>query len=73
MQRYYILLKATGESGLPAWLPYRLTATSAELAVEKAKRWQKITTESTRRLKFRQSKMKGVTNETGGNRKTYQG
>ena len=22
MQRYYILLKATGESGLPAWLPY---------------------------------------------------
>ena len=50
MQRYYILLKATGESGLPAWLPYRLTATSAELAVEKAK---KITTESTRRLRFR--------------------
>ena len=38
MQRYYILLKATGESGLPAWLPYRLTATSAELAVEKAKK-----------------------------------
>lgn len=38
MQRYYILLKATGESGMPAWLPYRLTATSAELAVEKAKK-----------------------------------
>lgn len=38
MQRYYILLKATGESSLPAWLPYRLTATSAELAVEKAKK-----------------------------------
>lgn len=37
MQRYYILLKATGESGLPAWLPYRLTATSAELAVEKGR------------------------------------
>lgn len=53
MQRYYILLKATGESGLPAWLPYRLTATSAELAVEKAKRWQEITIESTRRLRLR--------------------
>lgn len=38
MQRYYTLLKATGESGLPAWLPYRLTATSAELAVERAKK-----------------------------------
>lgn len=38
MQRYYILLKATGESGLPAWLPYRLAATRAELAVEKAKK-----------------------------------
>ncbi len=36
--KYYILLKATCESGLPAWLPYRLTATSAELAVEKAKK-----------------------------------
>lgn len=34
MQRYYILLKATGESGLPAWLPYRLKATSAELDCE---------------------------------------
>ena len=33
MQRYYILLKATGAGGLP----YRLDADSAEQAVEKAK------------------------------------
>ena len=32
MQRYYILLKATGAGGWPGWLPYRLDA-----AVEKAK------------------------------------
>lgn len=38
MQRYYILLKATGESGLPAWLPYRLDAVSADEAIEKAKK-----------------------------------
>mgnify|MGYP000501615490 FL=1 len=37
MQRYYILLKASGGRGLPAWLPYRLDAISAEWAVEKAK------------------------------------
>lgn len=37
MQRYYILLKATGAGGWPGWLPYRLDADSAEQAVEKAK------------------------------------
>lgn len=37
MQRYYILLKATGAGGWPGWLPYRLDADSAERAVEKAK------------------------------------
>lgn len=37
MQRYYILLKATGAGGRPGWLPYRLDAASAEQAVEKAK------------------------------------
>ena len=37
MQRYYILLKATGAGGWPGWLPYRLDAASAEQAVEKAK------------------------------------
>ena len=26
MQRYYILLKATGAGGWPGWLPYRLDA-----------------------------------------------
>ena len=30
MQRYYILLKATGAGGWPGWLPYRLDADSAE-------------------------------------------
>ena len=34
MQRYYILLKATGAGGWPGWLPYRLDADSAEQAVE---------------------------------------
>ena len=37
MQRYYILLKATGAGGWPGCLPYRLDADSAEQAVEKAK------------------------------------
>ena len=37
MEKYYILLKATGGPGLPEWLPYRLEAASAEKAVEKAK------------------------------------
>lgn len=32
MQRYYILLKATGAGGWPGWLPYRLDADSAEQA-----------------------------------------
>lgn len=41
MQRYYILLKASGGRGLPAWLPYRLDAISAEWAVEKAKKLAK--------------------------------
>lgn len=53
MQRYYILLKATGESGLPAWLPYRLTAAAQSWPLKRQKRWQKITTESTRRLRLR--------------------
>lgn len=38
MQRYYILLKATGAGGWPGWLPYRLDADSAEQAVEKSQR-----------------------------------
>lgn len=38
MQRYYILLKATGAGGWPGWLPYRLDAASAEQAVEKSQR-----------------------------------
>lgn len=38
MQRYYILLKASGASGWPAWFPYHLKAANAEQAVEKAKK-----------------------------------
>ena len=52
MQRYYILLKASGGRGLPAWLPYRLDAISAEWAVEKAKELAKATTRNTPRLRF---------------------
>lgn len=37
MQRYYILLKASGGRELPAWLPYRLVADNADKALEKAK------------------------------------
>lgn len=37
MQRYYILLKASGGHELPAWLPYRLVANNAEEALKKAK------------------------------------
>ena len=37
MQRYYILLKASGGYELPVWLPYRLDADRADKALEKAK------------------------------------
>lgn len=38
VQRYYILLKASGGYSLPEWLPYRLDAVSAEEAIKKAKK-----------------------------------
>lgn len=72
MQRYYILLKATGAGGWPGWLPYRLDADSAEQAVEKKPRSRpRIITRSTKSLKFRLSKSKGEANEAGSNRKAH--
>lgn len=71
MQRYYILLKATGAGGWPGWLPYRLDADSAERAVEKPRSRPRIITRSTKSLKFRLSKLKGEANEAGSNRKAH--
>ena len=38
MQRYYILLKASGGYELPVWLPYRLDADRADKALEKGQK-----------------------------------
>ena len=71
MQRYYILLKATGAGGWPGWLPYRMDAASAEQAVKKPKSRPRIITRSTKSLKFRLSKSKGEANEAGGDCKAH--
>ena len=41
MQRYYILLKASGGYELPVWLPYRLDADRDDKALEKEKNLEK--------------------------------
>lgn len=71
MQRYYILLKATGAGGWPGWLPYRLDAEAPNRLLKKPRSRPRIITRSTKSLKFRLSKSKGEANEAGSNRKAH--
>ena len=71
MQRYYILLKATGAGGWRVGCRTGWMRTAPNRLLKKPRSRPRIITRSTKSLKFRLSKLKGEANEAGSNRKAH--